>query len=91
MQMKREIQFEDANNEAITWWKLVGFFDAADRAWYHVDMLSLLAQILLKILHKVQRVRFFFAHWKKWVQLLSLVNAEEKKRDQRKKKPLEKS
>lgn len=46
----------------VTWWQLVLLLDAADRARYHVDMLSLLAQILLEILHEVQRVRLFLAH-----------------------------
>lgn len=57
--------------QPVTWWQLIRLLDAADRAWYHVDMLSLLAQILLEILHKVQRVWFFLPHWKKVTQTSS--------------------
>lgn len=50
------------------WWQLVCLLDATDRAWYHVYMLSLLAQILLEILHKVKCVRLFLTHWHKVMQ-----------------------
>lgn len=46
-----------------TCWQLICLFDTTDRTWNHVYMLSLLAQILLEVLHKVQRVRLFLAHW----------------------------
>ena len=46
----------------VTSWVVVHLLDTAHRPGDHVHMLSLLAEILLEIFHKIQRVRLFLAH-----------------------------
>lgn len=65
----------------ITWWQLVSLFNAANRPWYHVDMLSLLTQVFLKILHKVKRVWLFLTHWIKVLQASNLQQIPSKTHD----------